>query len=490
MAAKRSEKPRSATSKSTAEVPQRAPAEAVVGESALAESEKPVESREAASAESEKPVAGRESEAVEREKAVVGREAAMADREAALATREAAMATREAQIAVRERQLIDGERDLAHRNQDVATRTDELVAKVKGHAAQVAALDGQAAALEARAAALEARAAALDARDDEMSIREAAIDEAMSLASEGLQGPVRAADDALFEGPDMPVTAVAPPPPPSPPVIDEAAAARLAAEEERLQAARNAFAEERKRAEQQAGEEHRRLLEEGENFLSLVRTISILDAFVPRVQKAMSGSLNSTVLLAFYNMAVRQLAERLDAAPSEDRMMALEVAVAERQKALDDAKERLTTLKEDFDRHRNRVKNEQETFSTRANEELLRRIVPAVDNFERALAATAGATNVEAILSGVKMIQRQFEDILSQEGLVPVKSVGLPFDPRVHEALMEVAAIDVPDETVVEELQRGYHLGGKLFRPSLVKVARVGAGGGAPTIAPEGEELA
>ncbi len=74
------------------------------------------------------------------------------------------------------------------------------------------------------------------------------------------------------------------------------------------------------------------------------------------------------------------------------------------------------------------------------------------------------------------MIHRQFEDVLAKEGLVPIKAAGLPFDPRVHEALMEVETTDVADDMVYEEVQRGYYLAGKVFRPALVKVARRPAG--------------
>lgn len=460
MAAKRSEKPRSATTKKTADVAEKRTAEAAVaeeGEQQLQTRLSDVESRERRAENTEIALRARYD-------TLVAREQSAAEREKSVAEREAAMATRESRVAAREHALLESERDFGKRGEEINRRERDL---------------------ETRARALDAKASALDARDEEMGIREAAIDEAMSLATEGLQAPrtVEGDDEVLFEGPDL---AAAPQPAPPAPRASAAGEPDIAADEARLRAVREALDEARKQAEQQAAEEHRRLVEEGENFLVLARTIPVLEAFVPRVQKAMSGSLNATVLLAFYNMAVRQLAERLNAAPSEERMAALEVAVAERQKALDDANARITTLKEDFDRHRTRVKNEQEAFATRANEELLRRIVPAVDNFERALTAAAGAANVEAILSGVKMIQRQFEDILSQEGLVPVKAIGLPFDPRVHEALMEVAAVDVADETVVEEIQRGYHLGGKLFRPALVKVARIGAGGGAPAVVAEG----
>jgi molecular chaperone GrpE len=145
----------------------------------------------------------------------------------------------------------------------------------------------------------------------------------------------------------------------------------------------------------------------------------------------------------------------------------------EKEKALVDANAAVTSLQEDFERHRNRSRNEQEGMTVRANEELLRRVVPISDNFARALAASETATNVEAVLSGVKKIYRLFDDVLSQEGLVPIKAEkGDAFNPKVHEALMEIETIEVADDAIYEVVQRGYMLGGKVFRPALVKVAR------------------
>lgn len=434
-----------------------------------------------ATAAEEEAMAARERIAVQRDIATAEREAATAHRETALAEREAAMARREAGVAARESEVAQRERAATDLNR-------EIDAVRQGAAHDAAGFEQRLADLDRRERELEGRAKALDERDDDLAIREAAVEEALSLAAEAgeTRSPQIADGDELFlEGPDIPVAPVGAPfaasaPAPAAAAMGAEAEARIAAETQRLAEERAQFDERKKEDERKASEERKRVLDEGGAFLDLLRAISPLEPLFERVQKAVGPTLNATVLLAFYNMAVRQLADLLRAAPSEDKVAALEGTIHERQKALEDALERYVTLKEDFDRYRTRVKNEQDSLTTRAGEDVLRQIVPVLDNFERATAAASGSSNLEAILSGVKMIQRQFEDVLTSSGMVPVKAVGLPFDPKVHEALLEVAVDGVADETVVEEIQRGYTLGGKLFRPALVKIARGGAMSSAP----------
>lgn len=398
----------------------------------LADRESAANSGLAALAEREQRAQSTERALHVRYETLVGRESDMAGREQRMAEREAAVAIREERLVLREAAVIASERDLQGRREASTARERDL----------------------------HSRTRQLDARDEELAIREAAVDEAMSLASETIDTRPAASllseAEEFLEGPDM-------------------SAPALSAAEVELEGMRQAEEQRRKVEEQRAAEEQRRVLDEAEQLLLLTRQIPALALLEPRVQKAMAASLNFTVITAFYNMAVRSLADP-GRGETGERAEKLQATLEERQKALDDANGLIASLKEDFARYRNRTKTEQETFVARANEELLRKIVPVADNFDRALSAAAGASNVDAVLSGVKLIQRQFEDFLAQEGLVPIKATGLPFDPRVHEALMEVETAEVPDDTVYEEIQRGYYLGGKVFRPALVKVARTPAG--------------
>lgn len=130
-------------------------------------------------------------------------------------------------------------------------------------------------------------------------------------------------------------------------------------------------------------------------------------------------------------------------------------------------RERYLRLYADFENLKKRVERERVEHRIRATESLLERLLPVLDNFERALAARGGE---EALRAGVQMIYRQFFDELRREGLRPVEALGQVFDPSVHEAVATTADSGLPPHTVVGELQRGYFFGDRLLRPSLVRV--------------------
>ncbi|MCL2497368.1 MAG: nucleotide exchange factor GrpE [Symbiobacteriaceae bacterium] len=124
----------------------------------------------------------------------------------------------------------------------------------------------------------------------------------------------------------------------------------------------------------------------------------------------------------------------------------------------------------DFENYRRRVTREREEFIQYASLELIQRLLPVLDNYERALAASAN--DPQSFRDGVEMIYRQQLEVLIREGLEVVDPAGEPFDPNFHEAVLSVAAEEgVASQTVVEVLQKGYILRGRLLRPALVKVA-------------------
>ena len=132
-----------------------------------------------------------------------------------------------------------------------------------------------------------------------------------------------------------------------------------------------------------------------------------------------------------------------------------------------DQRERYLRLYADFENLKKRVERERVEHRLRATESLLGRLLPVLDNFERALAAKAGE---DGLRSGVQMIYRQLFDELRREGLRPVEALGQAFDPTVHEAVATTSDSGLPAHTVVGELQRGYFFGDRLLRPSLVRV--------------------
>lgn len=140
-----------------------------------------------------------------------------------------------------------------------------------------------------------------------------------------------------------------------------------------------------------------------------------------------------------------------------------------------DAHERLLRLRADFENLKKRIERERDEYFRHATAGLVARLLPVLDNFERALASGRQSRNGEALLEGIALIQRQFLDELRREGLRAVECLGLPFDPTMHEAVATEANPRLPANTVVEEMQRGYHFDDRLLRPALVRVSVPGS---------------
>ena len=138
---------------------------------------------------------------------------------------------------------------------------------------------------------------------------------------------------------------------------------------------------------------------------------------------------------------------------------------AERDALLD----RLARQQAEFDNARKRAVREQQEFRDFAAADVIKGILPVLDSFERALKAGGDGSEFR---SGVELIYRQMLDALQKAGVQPIKAVGQPFDPKMHEAIEMVDTTDVPDHHVLDELQRGYRYKDRLLRPAMVRVAR------------------
>ncbi len=141
---------------------------------------------------------------------------------------------------------------------------------------------------------------------------------------------------------------------------------------------------------------------------------------------------------------------------------------------LEESKDRLLRLHAEFDNYRKRTQREKEDWHKFAAMDLMEKLLPVLDNFERAIESVKNeGEEVQKQLSGVEMIFRQLTEILQKEGLEPIEALGKMFDPNLHEAMMQVpVAEDQEDGQVVVELRRGYSFKGRVIRPSLVQVAK------------------
>jgi len=151
---------------------------------------------------------------------------------------------------------------------------------------------------------------------------------------------------------------------------------------------------------------------------------------------------------------------------------ALEQALQAKTALADEYLRRLQRLQADFDNYRKRVQREKDQLREYATEELMLNLLPVIDNLERAIALETTNGQQNNILEGIRMIYRQLIGTLENAGLVCIDALGKPFDPELHEAVMRVETDEYPENTVVEELQKGYRLHKKVIRPAMVKVAQ------------------
>jgi len=137
----------------------------------------------------------------------------------------------------------------------------------------------------------------------------------------------------------------------------------------------------------------------------------------------------------------------------------------------------------EFENYRKRIERERRELSDYAAADVLKSVLPLVDDLERALQAAAISdeaaskdprATVAAIRAGVELIHKQLLDILKKKGVTPIDSIGKDFDPHVHQAVTQEVSADHREGEVMQELARGYKLGDRLLRPAMVKVATRG----------------
>jgi molecular chaperone GrpE len=148
---------------------------------------------------------------------------------------------------------------------------------------------------------------------------------------------------------------------------------------------------------------------------------------------------------------------------------------AARDQAQQQAKEnydRLLRVSADFENYKKRVAKEKADLTRYGNEELIKALLPVIDNLERALEHAAAAREQGSIREGVEMTLQQFLQILRRFGASPISATGERFDPTRHEAVMEQASAEHDPGHVVSELEKGYLLNDRLVRPAKVVVAK------------------
>ncbi len=165
----------------------------------------------------------------------------------------------------------------------------------------------------------------------------------------------------------------------------------------------------------------------------------------------------------------------------------LEKELKEKAKSAEEYYDKFLRAKAELDNYKKRKEKERLEFMKYATEGLISEIIPVIDNFERAFAAAEKVPETKNFALGVELILKQMKDLLARNGVEEDYPIDQQFDPFKHEAAEKVETEEHPDGKIIEVIQRGYTLNGKLVQPALVKVA-VSPRKEEETVAAEGAE--
>jgi len=157
-----------------------------------------------------------------------------------------------------------------------------------------------------------------------------------------------------------------------------------------------------------------------------------------------------------------------NAEETTDALTELQEKVKRLEASLKEAQDHGMRLQADFQNYRRRSDKEKAEIGDVVTQNILKDLLPMLDNFERAMAAET--TDVASFQKGVEMIFNQFREILAKEGLEHIETNGKKFDPNFHQAVMRVQDPEREDDEIAQELQKGYIVKGRVIRPSMVQV--------------------
>ncbi|MEM5015730.1 nucleotide exchange factor GrpE [Metabacillus indicus] len=153
-----------------------------------------------------------------------------------------------------------------------------------------------------------------------------------------------------------------------------------------------------------------------------------------------------------------------------DELSEAKAKIEELEAKLSDTENRMYRLQADLDNFRRRARLDMEFAQKYRSQNLITDILPALDNFERALKIDTDDEKTQSLLQGMDMVYRQLIQALQNEGAEAIQAEGQPFDPHLHQAVMQVEDENFEAGTVIEEFQKGYKLKDRIIRPAMVKV--------------------
>jgi molecular chaperone GrpE len=149
----------------------------------------------------------------------------------------------------------------------------------------------------------------------------------------------------------------------------------------------------------------------------------------------------------------------------------LQFALAEKTDKLTELNDKYLRLAAELDNYKRLAQRDQRDQIRFGNEQLLKELLPVVDNLERAIKSAREGGGSDVLIQGVDLTLKQLTGALTRFHVVPVETVGRPFDPSTHQAITSVTSETVPKQHVVDEFQRGYLLHDRILRPAMVSVS-------------------
>lgn len=150
----------------------------------------------------------------------------------------------------------------------------------------------------------------------------------------------------------------------------------------------------------------------------------------------------------------------------------LKVKLAEKEKEAEENYERTLRVQADLENYKKRVLRERADLFNYGHQDLIKELLPILDNLERAIENAEKSQDYPALIEGIELIGKQFVNCLEKFGVKSISSLGEKFDPSLQEAISQVESREHAPNTVIEEVQKGYLLKDRLLRPSLVIVSR------------------
>jgi len=163
-----------------------------------------------------------------------------------------------------------------------------------------------------------------------------------------------------------------------------------------------------------------------------------------------------------------EVKEEINNHSSNDEIIELKKQIETQKILLEETDERLKRVAAEFDNYKKRSSKEREMLHSSLLADVILNFLPVLDNLEKAIEAKSEDMNYK---QGVELVLKQFKDVLASKGVVEIESIGKSFDPELHEAIASVTDENLGEKEIKEEYRKGYMLGNKVIRHSMVIVA-------------------